>query len=65
MSAALETLSRESDASRAIPYALHRWDASTHNCDNGQLEIDNLLVECALRGVATVHHCPHKSLPVN
>ncbi|BBU33331.1 hypothetical protein BTHE68_70650 (plasmid) [Burkholderia sp. THE68] len=38
--------------SRAILYALNRWEAFTRYCDDGQLEIDNLPVERALRGVA-------------
>lgn len=48
----LETLSKKSDTSRAILYALNRWEALTRYCDDGQLEIDNLPVERALRGVA-------------
>jgi hypothetical protein len=47
----LETLSHKSDASRAILYALNRWEAFTRYCDDGRLEIDNLPVESALRGV--------------
>jgi len=50
--ATLETLSRKSDTSRAILYALNRWEALTRYCDDGRLEIDNLPVERALRGVA-------------
>ena len=52
MSATLETLSRKSDTSRAILYALNRWAALTRYRDDGHLEIDNLPVERALRGVA-------------
>jgi hypothetical protein len=48
----LETLSRKSDTSQAILYALNRWEALTRYCDDGRLEIDNLPVERALRGVA-------------
>ncbi|SPD62578.1 transposase (fragment) (plasmid) [Cupriavidus neocaledonicus] len=48
----METLSRKSDTSRAILYALNRWEALTRYCDDGRLEIDNLPVERALRGVA-------------
>nr|WP_321943923.1 IS66 family transposase [Paraburkholderia tropica] len=48
----LEMLSRKSDTSRAILYTLNRWEALTRYCDDGQLEIDNLPVERALRGVA-------------
>ncbi|SMG61212.1 Transposase IS66 family protein [Paraburkholderia susongensis] len=47
------TLSRKSDTSRAILYALNRWEAFTRYCDDGQLEIDNLPVERALRGAVT------------
>jgi len=54
LSATLETLSRKSDTSRAILYALNRWEALTRYCDDGRLEIDNLPVERALRGVASV-----------
>ncbi|MFM0036039.1 IS66 family transposase [Paraburkholderia strydomiana] len=52
LTTALETLSRKSDTSRAILYALTRWDALTRYCEDGCLEIDNLPVERALRGVA-------------
>ncbi|WP_247873594.1 transposase, partial [Burkholderia sp. LS-044] len=38
--------------SRAILYALNRWEALTRYCDDGHLEIDNLPVERVLRGVA-------------
>jgi transposase len=54
----LETLSRESDTSGAMPYALKRWDAPTHYCVDGQREIDKLQVERALRGVKTKHKHP-------
>ncbi|AKM33239.1 transposase (plasmid) [Pandoraea faecigallinarum] len=46
------TLSRKSDTSQAIRYALNRWTALTRYCDDGHLEIDNLPAERALRGVA-------------
>jgi transposase len=52
LTAKLETLSKKSDTSRAIFYALNRWEALTRYCDDGRLEIDNLPVERALRGVA-------------
>lgn len=52
LSATLGTLSRKSETSRAILYALNRWEALTRYCDDGRLEIDNLPVERALRGVA-------------
>ncbi|WP_423064449.1 IS66 family transposase [Burkholderia pseudomallei] len=38
LSATLETLSRKSDTSRAILYALNRWEALTRYCDDGRLE---------------------------
>ncbi|ABC38960.1 TnpC protein [Burkholderia thailandensis E264] len=47
LTATLETLSKKSDTSRAILYALNRWEALTRYCDDGQLEIDNLPVERA------------------
>ncbi|KDP87820.1 hypothetical protein CF70_034470 [Cupriavidus sp. SK-3] len=52
LGATLETLSRKSDTCRAILYALNRWEALTRYCDDGRLELDNLPVERALRGVA-------------
>jgi transposase len=48
----LATLSRKSDTSKAILYALTRWEALTRCCEDGRLEIDNLPVERALCGVA-------------
>jgi hypothetical protein len=48
----LATLSRKSDTSKAILYALNRWEALTRYCEDGRLEIDNLPAERALRGVA-------------
>ncbi|MET3448781.1 transposase/uncharacterized coiled-coil protein SlyX [Ralstonia sp. 1138] len=50
--AVLPTLSAKSDTTKAIRYALNRWPALTYYCDNGQAEIDNLIAERALRGVA-------------
>lgn len=58
LSTTLETLSRESDTSRAILYALNWWEALTRYCDDGRLEIDNLPVERALRGAASVRRQP-------
>jgi len=52
LSEVLEIFSRKSDTSRAILYARNRWAALTRYCDDGRLEIDNLPVEHALRGVA-------------
>lgn len=51
LTATLETLSRKSDTSQAILYALNRWEALTRYCQNGRLEIDNLPVKRALREV--------------
>jgi hypothetical protein len=48
----LATLSRKSDTSDAILYAVNRWVELSRYCDDGRFEIDNLPVERALRGVA-------------
>lgn len=46
------TLSRKSDTTAAILYALNRWQALTRYCDDGAIEIDNSAAERALRAVA-------------
>src|SRR6516162_3852775 len=48
----LGKLSRKSDTSLAVRYALGRWEALMRYCDDGQLEIDNNAAERALRAVA-------------
>lgn len=48
------TLSPKADTSKAILYALNRWEALTRYRDDGRMEIDNLPFEHALRGVAIV-----------
>ena len=45
-------LSRKSDTTAAIRYALGLWEALTRYCDDGHLEIDNNAAERALRAVA-------------
>jgi transposase len=50
--AMLPKLSRKSDTTAAIRYALTRWDALLRFCEDGTLEIDNNAAERALRGVA-------------
>jgi transposase len=45
-------LSAKSELAVAIAYALKRWTALTCYLDDGRLEIDNLIAERALRGVA-------------
>jgi hypothetical protein len=50
--ASLEKLSRKSDTSGAILYALNLWPALLRYCDNGVIEIDNSAAERALRGIA-------------
>jgi len=50
--AALEKLSRKSDTSAAILYALNLWPALLRYCDGGVIEIDNSAAERALRGIA-------------
>jgi transposase len=48
----LTKLSRKSDTTAAIRYALGLWPALTRYCDDGRLEIDNNAAERALRVVA-------------
>jgi len=48
----LSKLSRKSDTSAAIHYALARWDAFARYCNDGRIEIDNSAAERALRAVA-------------
>jgi transposase len=50
--ATLPKLSRKSDTTAAIRYALARWDALLRYCNDGHIEIDNNAAERALRGVA-------------
>ncbi|RSZ55073.1 IS66 family transposase [Massilia atriviolacea] len=50
--ASMEKLSRKSDTSAAIQYALNLWPALVRYCDDGVIEIDNSAAERALRGVA-------------
>lgn len=50
--ATLPKLSRKSDTTAAIRYALSLWDALALYCADGQLEIDNNAAERALRAVA-------------
>lgn len=48
----LPKLSRKSDTTAAIRYALSRWDALLRYTNDGRLEIDNNAAERALRAVA-------------
>jgi len=48
----LSKLSRKSDTTAAIRYALTRWEALTRFADHGRIEIDNSAAERSLRGVA-------------
>lgn len=48
----METLSKKSDTTAAILYALNRWEALTRYGEDGAIEIDNSAAERALRGVA-------------
>ncbi|CAM2174284.1 hypothetical protein BO443_210023 [Burkholderia orbicola] len=50
--ATLATLSAKSDTSKAIRYAMNRWPALVYYCSDGRVEVDNLIAERALRGVA-------------
>jgi transposase len=49
---ALLKLSRKSDTTAAIRYALGLWEALMRYCDDGRLEIDNNAAERSLRAVA-------------
>jgi transposase len=48
----LQLLSRKSDTTAAINYALNQWQALTRYCDDGLIEIDNNAAERSLRAVA-------------
>jgi transposase len=50
--ATLSTLSRKSETTAAIRYALTRWEALTRFVDHGRIEMDNNAAERSLRGVA-------------
>jgi len=50
--ATLSKLSRKSETTAAIRYALPRWDALTRYMEDGHIEIDNNAAERSLRGVA-------------
>ena len=52
LEASLAKLSKKSDTSAAIRYALGLWDALLRYCDDGGIEIDNSAAERALRTVA-------------
>jgi transposase len=47
----LGKLSQKSDTTKAIRYALGRWDALLRFCDDGRVEIDNNTAERSLRAV--------------
>jgi hypothetical protein len=48
----LAKLSRKSDTTNAVRYALTLWEALVRYCDQGRLELDNNAAERALRAVA-------------
>lgn len=50
--ATLSKLSRKSETTAAIRYALSRWDALTRFVDDGHIEMDNNAAERSLRGIA-------------
>jgi transposase len=50
--ATLPKLSRKSDTTAAMRYALSRWDARICYAEDGRLEIDNNAAERALRAVS-------------
>lgn len=47
----LRKLSKKSDTTKAIHYALDRWEALARYCEDGHLEIDNNAAERSLRAV--------------
>jgi transposase len=49
---ALVKLSKKSETTQAVRYALGRWEALLQYVDDGRLEIDNNIAERALRAVA-------------
>ena len=52
LQATLSKLSRKSETTVAIRYALSRWDALLRYIEDGHIEIDNNAAERSLRGVA-------------
>jgi transposase len=52
LKASLSKLSKKSDVTLAIHYALGRWTQLSRYCGDGQLEIDNNAAERSLRAVA-------------
>lgn len=52
LEASMAKLSKKSETSAAIRYALGRWDALVRFVDDGRIEIDNNSAERALRAVA-------------
>ena len=50
--AKLATISRKSKLAEAIGYILRRWDGFTRFLDDGRIEIDNNIVERAIRPLA-------------
>jgi transposase len=52
METSLTKLSRKSETTVAIHYALAHWNALARYCDDGRIEIDNSAAERALRAVA-------------
>jgi hypothetical protein len=48
----LSKLSRKSETTAAIRYAVSRWEALTRYIEDGHIEIDNNAAERSLRGVA-------------
>jgi len=51
LQAGLSKLSRKSDTTAAVRYALGVWEALVRYCDDGRIEIDNSAAERALRAV--------------
>ena len=49
---ALTQLAPKSETAAAIHYALGLWDALARYLDDGRIELDNMIAERALRGIA-------------
>jgi hypothetical protein len=52
MQTTLAKLSKKSETAKAINYSLNQWNALTLYCEDGRVEISNVLAENALRCVA-------------
>jgi transposase len=56
-------VSQKGDTAKAINYALNQWAALTLYVDDGSVEIDNNVAECALRAAALGRKTSRASAP--